>query len=142
MPPNVFLSANSRSSGQQKNDTKTLFSTLHPLSPLIFATATLVAFVLVLVVTLRPLATSCAKDYKGHSLVQTSFTEPPNMQGKEGRKEGRNLVFYVRTIFSAVRYICDVLFSVWMFTLPTLNASIYVWWLLKSVLHFILEILL
>ena len=28
--------------------------------------------------TLRPLATSCAKDYKGHSLVQTSFTEPPN----------------------------------------------------------------
>ena len=29
-------------------------------------------------VTLRPLAASCAKDYKGHSLVQTSFTEPPN----------------------------------------------------------------
>ena len=27
--------------------------------------------------TLRPLATSCAKDYKGHSLVQKSFTEPP-----------------------------------------------------------------
>ena len=23
-------------------------------------------------------ATSCAKDYKGHSLMQTSFTEPPN----------------------------------------------------------------
>ena len=32
-------------------------------------------------VTLRPLATSCAKDYKGHSLVQTSFTEPPNSKG-------------------------------------------------------------
>ena len=31
-------------------------------------------------VTLRPLVTSCAKDYKGHSLVQTSFTEPPNTQ--------------------------------------------------------------
>ena len=31
--------------------------------------------------TLRPLATSCAKDYKGHSLVQTSFTELPNTQG-------------------------------------------------------------
>ena len=30
-------------------------------------------------VTLRPLATSCAKDYKGHSLVQTSFTELPNL---------------------------------------------------------------
>ena len=29
-------------------------------------------------VTLRPMATSCAKDYKGHSLVQTSFTETPN----------------------------------------------------------------
>ena len=28
--------------------------------------------------TLRPFATSCAKDYKRHSLVQTSFTEPPN----------------------------------------------------------------
>ena len=28
---------------------------------------------------LQPLATSCTKDYKGHSLVQTSFTEPPNM---------------------------------------------------------------
>ena len=28
--------------------------------------------------TLRPLTTSCAKDYTGHSLVQTSFTEPPN----------------------------------------------------------------
>ena len=27
--------------------------------------------------TLRPLATSCAKDYKGHSLAQTSFIEPP-----------------------------------------------------------------
>ena len=26
---------------------------------------------------LRPLATSCAKEYKGHSFVQTSFTEPP-----------------------------------------------------------------
>ena len=35
-----------RSSGQLKNDAKTLFSTLHPLSPVIFATATAVAFVL------------------------------------------------------------------------------------------------
>ena len=31
-------------------------------------------------VMLQPLVTSCAKDYKGHSLVQTSFTEPPNTQ--------------------------------------------------------------
>ena len=29
-------------------------------------------------VTLRPLATFCVKDCKWHSLVQTSFTEPPN----------------------------------------------------------------
>ena len=37
---------NSRSSGQPKNDAKTLFSTLHPLSMVIFATATVLAFVL------------------------------------------------------------------------------------------------
>ena len=30
---------------------------------------------------LRPLTTSYAKDYKGHSLVQTSFTEPPSSTG-------------------------------------------------------------
>ena len=35
-------------------------------------------------VTLRPLATSCAKDCKGHSLVQTSFTEPPNIATRLG----------------------------------------------------------
>ena len=40
-PPMKLLS-----SGQLKNDAKTLFSTLHPLSPVIFATATVVAFVL------------------------------------------------------------------------------------------------
>ena len=64
-----------------------------------FAAATVVAFVLLhnswfnfpcytllknayseigLEVMLRPLATSCAKDYKGHSLVQTCYTELPN----------------------------------------------------------------
>ena len=31
-------------------------------------------------VTLRPLATSCMKDYKGRSLVQTSFTVLSNKQ--------------------------------------------------------------
>ena len=46
MPQNAFVSMNSRSSGQTKNDAKTLFSTLHPLSLVIFATATVVAFVL------------------------------------------------------------------------------------------------
>ena len=40
----VFFFTNSRSSGQPENDTKTLF--FHPLSPVIFATATVVEFVL------------------------------------------------------------------------------------------------
>ena len=100
MPQNAFFPTNSRSFGQPQNDAKTFFfSTLNPLSPVIFATATVVAFVLLRnsrfdfpcytqreatlqigpEVTLRPLATSCAKDYKGHSLVQTSFTELPNL---------------------------------------------------------------
>ena len=89
MPQNsFFLSTKSRS--------------LRPLSPVIFATATVVAFVLLhnsrfnfhcynlhtersnayseigLEVMLQPLTTSCMKNYKGHSLMQTSFTEPPN----------------------------------------------------------------
>ena len=46
--------------------------------------------------TLRPLATSCAKDYKGHSLVQTSFTEPPNItcwyKAKDLKSELRSCV--------------------------------------------------
>ena len=51
MPPNAFFTTNSRSSGQQKKeekkeDAKTLFSTLYPLSTIIFATATVLAFVL------------------------------------------------------------------------------------------------
>ena len=44
--PKRNFSTNSQSSGQPKNDTKTLFSTLHPLSLVIFATVTMVAFVL------------------------------------------------------------------------------------------------
>ena len=85
----------------QKTMQRHFSSTFHPLSPVIFATATVMAFVplsqfqvqLPLLytawsnaypeigpeVTLRPLATSCTKDYKGHSRVQTSFTEPPNI---------------------------------------------------------------
>ena len=47
VPQNAFFSTNSRSSGQPKNDTKTpFFPTLHPLSTVIFATATILAFVL------------------------------------------------------------------------------------------------
>ena len=46
MLQNAFFSMNSWSSGQLKNDAKTLFSTLHPLSPVIFGTTTVVAFLL------------------------------------------------------------------------------------------------
>ena len=76
---------------------------LHHLSPVIFTNATIMALIFFFTasqfyvqlpllytvwsntsseigpeVTLRPLATSCSKDYNGHSLVQTSFIEPPN----------------------------------------------------------------
>ena len=77
------------------NDEKTHFSILHHLSPVIFANAAVVAFVQLhdsrfrfhcsvkqrLLKNrpgkwqLRPFATSCAKDYEGHSLVQTSFAK-------------------------------------------------------------------
>ena len=101
--PKHNFSMNLWSSGQPKNNAKTLFSTPHPLSPAIFATATAVAFVLLRnswynfhcytqhesTPTQKSarkwccdlLRLLCAKDYKGHSLVQTSFTEPPNSQG-------------------------------------------------------------
>ena len=86
--PKRIFATNSRSSGQPKNDAKTLFfPTLQ--STVIFATATVLAFVLLrdsrfsyTVIhsvkqrllrnrpgsALRPLATSCAKDNKAHSL--------------------------------------------------------------------------
>ena len=85
--PKRIFSMNSRSSGQPKNDAKTLFP--HPLSTVIFATTTILAFVLLhssrfnfhcytqreatptqksAGSAVRPLATSCAKDYKAHSL--------------------------------------------------------------------------
>ena len=100
MPENAFFSAtNSRSSGQPKTTRRHFFSTLHPLSRVIFATAAVVAFVLLRSSRFNfhcyaqreatPNQKSArkrrcdlsrlfvAKDYKGHSLVQTSFTEPP-----------------------------------------------------------------
>ena len=43
-------------------------------------------------VTLQPLATSCAKDYKGHSLMQTSFTEPPNKKNRLSVASATDLV--------------------------------------------------
>ena len=46
MPQNAFFSTNSRYSGQQKTMQRHFFPTLHPLSTVIFATATVLAFVL------------------------------------------------------------------------------------------------
>ena len=83
----------------QRTTQRHCFSTLHSVFPVIFAAATVLAFYCFTIlgsasilytawsnayseigpeVTLRPLATSCSKDYKGHSLVQTSSTEPPS----------------------------------------------------------------
>ena len=46
MPQNAFFPRTHDLLVSQKNNAKTLFSTLHPLSPVIFATTTVVAFVL------------------------------------------------------------------------------------------------
>ena len=106
MPQNAFSPRTRDLLVSQKTKQKHFFPTLHPLSPLIFATActhththtrtrTHARFAILgstsIVIhsvkqrllrnrpgsALRPFATSCAKDYKGQSLVQTSFTEPP-----------------------------------------------------------------
>ena len=102
MPQNAFSPWTHDFLVSQKTMQRHFFSILHPLSLVIFATATVVAFVLLhnskfnfhcytqreatntyseisSEVTLQPLVTSCTKDYKGHSLMQTSFTELPNI---------------------------------------------------------------
>ena len=97
---NRIFSTNSRFSGQPKNNVKTIVSTLHHPSLVIFATATGVAFVLLgnsrfnfdcytqceqptqksaRKWQLQPFTTSCAKDCEGRSIMQTSFTERPNI---------------------------------------------------------------
>ena len=58
-------------------------------------------------VTLRPLATSCSKDYNGHSLVQTSFIEPPNRVYSVLRTVQSNRVRY-RFCFGGTRSSCDI----------------------------------
>ena len=97
MPQNAFFPRKSQSSGQPKIDAKTLFS--HPPSPFprIFLQLqqwwhlycfTILGLIFIVMHSMkqcllrnRPWSdavTSCAKDYEGHSLLQTSFTEPPN----------------------------------------------------------------
>ena len=92
MPKTACFSMNLWFYGQPKNNAKTLFSTLHHFSLVIFATATVVALYtqheptptqkLAQKWQLQPFTTSCTKDYKGHSLVQTSFTELPKKKLK------------------------------------------------------------
>ena len=56
--------------------------------------------------TLRPIATSCAKDYKGHSLVQTSFTKPPNSHKvRGGGRERPRLSTRAQSLFRSCRWI-------------------------------------
>ena len=98
--PKRIFSTNSRSSGQPKNDAKILF--FPPSIPfprqylqlqqywylycfvILGSTSTFIHSVKQRLLrnrpgsALRPLATSCAKDYKAHSLQQTSFAESPN----------------------------------------------------------------
>ena len=88
MPQNAFFSWNCNLLVSKKMMQRHFFPTLHPLSLVLLATAIVVAFVLLHnsrfnfhCYTQReamPTQKSCAKDYKGHALMQTSFTEPPN----------------------------------------------------------------
>ena len=111
----LFFPTNSRSSGLPKNKVKTLFP--HSPSPFpcnfckhnnngIFTASQFYIQLSLLYtalsnayseigpeVTLRPLATSCAKDYKGHSLMQTSITEPPNIKAINNNN---NWLCYIR----------------------------------------------
>ena len=95
----IFL-MNSRSSGQPKNDAKTLFSPPSFPFPWYFlqlqqywhlycftilgSTSTVIHSVKQRLLrnrpgsSLRPLTTFCVKDYKAHLLAQTSFIELPN----------------------------------------------------------------
>ena len=119
MPQNIF-STNLQSSGQPKNDAKTLF--FHPPSPFPgnfcncnsggICTASQFEFQLPLLYTawsntyseispevmLQPLLTSCTENYKGHSLMQTSFTELPSTL--------LSLVSSLYTLLSLVSSLC------------------------------------
>ena len=124
MPQNAFFPQTHDLLVSQKMTQRHFFSALHPLSPVIFATATVMAFVLLCnsrfnfhcytqceaTPTHRSarkwrcdcacaiaLTNFCAKDYKGHSLVQTSFTEPPNSKIIKIAKTHLRKCFFIRT---------------------------------------------
>ena len=97
MPQNAFFLRTRDLLVSQKMTQRHFLSTLHPLSTVIFATATALAFVLrrdsrfnfhcytqrkatpTQKSARKCAATSCAKDYKAHSLGQSSFAESPNI---------------------------------------------------------------
>ena len=109
--PNRIFSTNSRSSASRKTMQRHFFPPSITFPLVIFATAAVVAFVLLgnsrlifhcytqreATPQLRPFATSCAKDYEGLSLVQTCYTEPPN------RQQTLNLSAETRTLHSISR---------------------------------------
>ena len=100
IPNNTFCSCTHKLLVRREMMERHFFSILHHLSPVIVTNATVVAFALLRssrfsfhcytqcepVHTqksackwqLRPFMTPCRKDYKGHLLMQTSFTELPN----------------------------------------------------------------
>ena len=92
MLQNAFFSP-TKSSGQPKNDAKTLPLPPPPPSPFHgnFCNCNSISFAILgststvihsvkqrLLRNRQPLATSCAKDYKSHSFQETSFAESPN----------------------------------------------------------------
>ena len=108
MPQNAFFLRTCDLLASQKTMQRHFFSTLHPLFAVIFATATVLAFVLLHdsrfnfhCYTQREAmpakksarkcaATSCAKDYKALSLLQTSFAESPNRSRPAGVAQSRH----------------------------------------------------
>ena len=158
MPQNTFFSMNLQSSAVFWSSKKwckdTFFHTLHSLSLVIFATATVVAFVLLGNSRFNyhcctqheapptrywprsdtgPLVTSCMKDYQGHSLMQTSFTELPNrarhigkiMKHKGRYKEGDRGLIWLIPEFNAT-----VVKTKWLLTSDktcAIHISIFFW---------------
>ena len=106
----------------EKRRKDTFPTILRHLSPVIFANATVMAFLLLRSSRLnfhcytqreptptqksarkwqlRPVATSYAEDYEGHSLLQTSFAEPPNSRyvllGRETETEAERPILTER----------------------------------------------
>ena len=117
--PKCIFSTNLRSAGQPKNYAKTLFPTLHPLSTVIFASATVLAFVRLHdskfnfhCYTQREATptqksawkcTATSRDFLRERLQSaftlTSFTESPNKGHERGPMERLHLCMSNRLLF-------------------------------------------